>query len=279
MVLSRRQFVMKALPAAACNLAAPAATLRTLLNLGGLRAPSSAALPRCLLLEAGGRTLLQESLQGFEAAFAALGVSWERVSHRSFSSPPQFPALPEGAPPGSLIVAPGALLEPQSAAFLRRQVERGALLVFESAAAFAAPQEFRAQARLVQSAFGVAVRAACNLWPAPAPAAWTRAGEGAVRRALASQAAPRSPLASGDIPYVRYRWPVQATVRDFSRAVTFAGAGAIARVRGAPVAARKRVGRGTLIFLGSPLGPHLLARDPDAARWLAALIQSSARAA
>jgi hypothetical protein len=35
-----------------------------------------------------------------------------------------------------------------------------------------------------------------------------------------------------------------------------------------PVALKKRVGKGTLIFLGSPLGPALGASDLEARHWL-----------
>jgi hypothetical protein len=71
------------------------------------------------------------------------------------------------------------------------------------------------------------------------------------------------------MPYVDYTWPCRATVRDFSRVVPVEGPGKIiARVDSMPVSLKRSSGRGTLIFLGSPLGPVLLAGDAEARRWL-----------
>ena len=75
------------------------------------------------------------------------------------------------------------------------------------------------------------------------------------------------------VPYVDYRWPSSAKIRDFSRVVPLGrqseGEGEIiARVEGLPVALKRRLGRGHLIFLGSPLGPALWAGDAEARRWL-----------
>ncbi len=223
---------------------------------------------RCLLLDGGGGTLLDESLRGYRSALGELGVrvvqnslsevcgSWVAPSRLAPQIEPT-PSIAAGwdagvatryAPGSTLIVVPASLLRRRSAEWLRQQARSGATVVFESAAAFAGPEEFRAQSRLIRSALGVTIEAVCDWWH------------------------PSS--ASREMPYVRYRWPVGATVRDFSRAVTVADADTIARVRGQPVAARKRLGRGALVFLGSPLGPHLLSRDPDAARWLASLLRA-----
>jgi hypothetical protein len=74
------------------------------------------------------------------------------------------------------------------------------------------------------------------------------------------------------MPYIAYSWPASAQIRDFSRVVPLGrrseGAGEIiARVDGLPVALKRRLGRGDLIFLGSPLGPALWAGDAEARRW------------
>ena len=68
------------------------------------------------------------------------------------------------------------------------------------------------------------------------------------------------------IPYVAYRWPLQAHVRDFSRVIQVSAASGheIAHWGEAPVAWRKKVGAGSLIFLGSPLGPALGSGDTEA---------------
>ncbi|HEV3118335.1 MAG TPA: hypothetical protein VGY58_14895, partial [Gemmataceae bacterium] len=71
-------------------------------------------------------------------------------------------------------------------------------------------------------------------------------------------------------PYVEYSWPVRALIREF-RPVWFrvaAGDEVIGTFGGRAVSLRRRVGRGTLVVLGSPIGPVLLSGDPDAQRWL-----------
>ncbi len=259
MFLSRRQFVLG-------SVALPLAPWRRLLptvhGREGASPVASASDQRpsgteafcCLLLDGGGHTVLDESLRGYRSALAALGarVAQTSVSEvfgswvASTAAGWDAGAAARHAPGSTLIVAPAALLRPRSAEWLRQQACSGATVVFESAAAFAGPEEFRAQSRLIRSALGVTIEAGCDWWH-PSPA-------------------------SREMPYVRYRWPVGATVRDFTRAVTVADAETIACVRGQPVALRKRVGRGTLVFLGSPLGPHLLSRDPDATRWFASLL-------
>jgi hypothetical protein len=81
-------------------------------------------------------------------------------------------------------------------------------------------------------------------------------------------------LPEGRIPYVDYHWPVSVKVRDFNRIVPVRAPAheVIATVDGIPVAAR----RGKLIFLGSPIGPALLAGDREARFWFRELIQQTA---
>jgi hypothetical protein len=81
------------------------------------------------------------------------------------------------------------------------------------------------------------------------------------------------------VPYVDFSWPTTAKVRDFSRVVPLARQSGeiIARVDGLPVGLKRTVGNGTLIFLGSPLGPALWARDTEAERWLVNLSEQVQR--
>jgi hypothetical protein len=90
------------------------------------------------------------------------------------------------------------------------------------------------------------------------------------------------PLAStwpaGNPPdYVRYHWPADTQIRHFGEffPVHISGAEGIAIYRGRTVAIRKRIGRGELLFLGSPLGPILAAEDHQAAELAAGMIQHS----
>jgi hypothetical protein len=80
-------------------------------------------------------------------------------------------------------------------------------------------------------------------------------------------------------PYVEYSWPIQAKIREFA-AVSLdpvPGDHVIGTLAQQPVALRRRVGRGTLVTLASPLGPIFLSGDPDARRWLAAFLGLSIR--
>jgi hypothetical protein len=71
-------------------------------------------------------------------------------------------------------------------------------------------------------------------------------------------------------PYVEYLWPVHVKIREFApvKLTPAAGDEIIATFVGQPVGLRRKVGDGTLITLGSPLGPVFLTGDPDARRWL-----------
>ena len=80
-------------------------------------------------------------------------------------------------------------------------------------------------------------------------------------------------LPESRIPYVDYRWPVSVKVRDFNRIVPVRAPArdVIATIDGIPVAAR----HGNFFFLGSPIGPAMLAGDPDAQFWFKEVIRST----
>jgi hypothetical protein len=71
-------------------------------------------------------------------------------------------------------------------------------------------------------------------------------------------------------PYVTYLWPRETKVRDFSRVIPVSATNGdvIGKVGGLPVALKRRMAKGTLVFLGSPLGPALRAGDSEALSWL-----------
>jgi hypothetical protein len=77
------------------------------------------------------------------------------------------------------------------------------------------------------------------------------------------------------IPYVDFTWPVDAKIREFFPLVLQPKPGdrVIATYAGKPVALRRQAGSGSLILLGSPVGPALLAGDADARRWLASVLR------
>lgn len=145
----------------------------------------------------------------------------------------------------SFIVAPAAsLMKFDDVRWIKRRVQEGACALLESGGIFLSSARFRRQKSLAQAEFGLTLLPAVKLWPS----------------------------SDSGIPYVDFTWPLPARVRDFSRAIPLAGAGVpIAHLGGKVVALKCRLGAGTLIFLGSPLGPHLRAGDRDAERWFAAL--------
>jgi len=76
-------------------------------------------------------------------------------------------------------------------------------------------------------------------------------------------------------PYVEYFWPVRMKIREFAPVRLQPGTQdeVIATFNGEPVGLLRRAGSGTLVTIGSPLGPVFLAGDPDARLWLDALIE------
>jgi hypothetical protein len=120
----------------------------------------------------------------------------------------------------------------QLAAFTRD----GGCVVIESAAGFGG---FEDQHRMLARHFGIRILPPVDLW------------------------------ANGTAPYIDYRWPTRERVRDFSRVTPISAEDLeiIGSARDLPVAGR----RGRLIFLGSPVGPSLLAGDREAHSWFSAL--------
>ncbi|HLZ46994.1 MAG TPA: hypothetical protein VKQ05_15060 [Gemmatimonadales bacterium] len=150
----------------------------------------------------------------------------------------------------SLLVIPAVLEIPQNlqALIAQRLQTRGTVLV-ESGAGFSAGTAFNRHRDSLREVIDVAVGAPVNLWRGAA-----------------------------GVPYVDYTWPHAATIRDFSQAVAVPAQSGdvIANAAGLPVALRRRIGSGTLIFLGSPLGPALWAGDAEARRWVLAVARASA---
>ena len=144
-----------------------------------------------------------------------------------------------------VVIYPAILQMPLShAQTIRSWLTFGATVVVESGAGFAADLRFRQHRRSLRAGLDVDVSAPVDL----------RIPHCGARRA----------------PYIDYTWPYPAKVRDFSRVVPLGDQPGeiIAWADGLPVALRRQVGRGTLIVLGSPLGPALWAGDMQARSWL-----------
>lgn len=210
---------------------------------GALRSAASPGAPGCgrpVLVDLAGDCALPESLSGFARGLAAAFMPFERVSANAI-------------PAAGLVVVPGAVLNSSCLArALRALCDRGATVVYESGAAFACSEAFRRERDLLARYFGLRVQTPLELWPERVPSA---------------------------VPYVRYEWPSKLMVRDFSRVIPVAGERSVVAWFGdLPVACRRSMGSGALVFLGSPLGPHLGCADPEAMLLLKALVTSELRA-
>ena len=187
----------------------------------------------CVILDCEDGCGLPESVTGFQRALAELGVGANVSSARDVAI-------------GKLLIVPGALtLSQHTLRTVSDQLERGGVVILESGVMFADSLAFRSHRDALREALGIDVAEPLSLWP--------------------------EHTSSRGVPFVDYTWPRAARVRDFSRAVPVScdTRHGIARAGGRDVAMQRPHGRGTLIFLGSPLGPALLAGDREGRRWLA----------
>lgn len=193
--------------------------------------PGVASVATGIILDLGPHCSLRESLSGYGAA---LEGSVPRTDVSALA-------------PCALLIVPAAVVIPPSAVgAITACLEGGGLVILESGAGFASERDRSRHRAVLRDAFQVQVESPIDLWPEANGSA---------------------------IPYVDFTWPFATKVRDFSRVVPLAsGAGeTIARVNGLPVGLRRRNGRGTLVVLGSPVGPALWAGDIEARRWLRAV--------
>jgi hypothetical protein len=184
------------------------------------------------LLDLGEHCSLGESLSGYAAA---LGAAVLRAD---------LPSVPRCA---GLIVPAAVRIPPAASDAIATCLDDGGRVILESGAGFANEADFAAHRTVLREAFDVHVERPVDLWPQ---------------------------LHGSAIPYVEFTWPVPTTVRDFTRVVPVASreGEVIARVHGRPAAIKCHRGRGTLLVLGSPIGPALWAGDAEATRWLGAAV-------
>jgi hypothetical protein len=222
-----------------CAAGASAAGLAGEAGLRSLFAETSRFRPECVLVYPGSSDTLRESAAGYESALSGADVRFARVSFRSLT------------PARTMILPAAAGIGQSDLAQLRNYLERGSTVLFESGASFLNSGEFNFHRRLIRSMFGLGLHSPIRLWDS-------------------ADSFKRS-------PYIDYRWPLTVKVRDFSRIVPVddKDGETIAWFQELPVAVKRRVGKGTLVFLGSPLGPHLLTGDREAREWLSAFCSIS----
>jgi hypothetical protein len=199
----------------------------------------------CLILDLKEHCSLPESLRGYQACLADLGFHPVTVSLEMLSK-----LLVQAR---QVIVPAAAAIEPGQTGQLVSFLENGGSILLESGLAFVEPAVCDAQRRLFRAQLGLSIQPPVQLWP--------------------------STEAHRCVPYVDYLWPWATKVRDFSRVVPLFAQRreVIAQVQGMSVGVRRKVGKGTITVLGSPLGPLLRAGDQEARRWLGE-VMSVARA-
>jgi hypothetical protein len=249
MKVSRREFVGTA------GRAAAAASLCAIPSFGLTATDSGArAAVGCTLLDLESNCALPESLAGMEAA---LGDAHRRVTEIGRYGADSIVVVPAAGPAHAETF--GAVVD---------SLERGSTVLWETGAAFLEPRDFAYQQDLAREHFGISMKQPVDVW-SHSPSQRPRVRAKNLPRNMRS-------IGHAQIPYVVYRWPREAHVRDFSRVIPVSAASgrAIARWGEIPVAWRKRIGAGTLIFVGSPIGPALHAGDSDAASLLHSLIKA-----
>lgn len=253
MKISRRNFVGTAGCAAAGALCAfPSLSLTA--ATGDSR--SMRGMP-CSLLDLKSNCVLPESLDGYRLA---LGDEHRLLSELDLDSLEAH---------RTIVVPAAGTMESSTLNALAAALASGSTIVWESGAAFLSASGFAAHRAILAEQFEISIGQPTELWPS----------RNLKRSARENSARPGRTSQKGHdtVPYVTYRWPHETRVRDFSRAIPVsANSGrAIAHLGKIPVAWSKPIGRGTFVFLGSPIGPAMRAGDAEAASWLRAVISES----
>jgi hypothetical protein len=205
----------------------------------------------CVLLDLNSRCVLRESLHGYQVALAG---EHNLVQDIGLNSRHHY----------RIAIVPGlGAMDPAIASTLSNLLEAGTHVLLESGAGFLSPAEFAAHQRMLHRHFDIAVGSPIDLWAAKP------AGDDLLRDGHARH--PGKKLNSyKSIPYVNYLWPSDTKLRDFSRVIPVSASvgDVIGKVGALPVALKRRMAKGTLIFLGSPVGPALHVGDSEALSWL-----------
>lgn len=205
----------------------------------------------CVLIDLNSHCALRESLQGYQAALAG---EHNLLLEANFNSRSRF----------RIAIVPGlGTMDAAVVCTLAGLLKAGTNLLLESGAGFLSPSHFASHQNMLNRYFDVAIDPPVDLWSAESAA-----------NASCTHRAGRLPKTNRDscesVPYVNYLWPRETMVRDFSRVIPVSAreGDVIGKVGGLPVALKKHVAMGTLIFLGSPMGPALRAGDFEARSWL-----------
>ena len=205
---------------------------------------ASRAVSDFVLIDLEADCVLRESLEGYRMALG------ERHACATMPGMAELESC-------RMVIVPGAgLMNSATASKLLDLLSQGADILLESGAGFLRPPEFTAHRDALRKYFSVDVLPPQNVWTSE-----------------------RDFSASGSVPYVGYTWPCKSMVRDFSSVVPISAPEneVIGRMGNLPLALKKRVANGMLVFIGSPLGPMLRAGDPEAYRWLGSIARQYLR--
>lgn len=186
------------------------------------------------ILDLGSACTLPESVAGYRSALGARVRELELV-----------PATP----PAVLIVPAAAQLRPAAVRAIVDCLDSSGCVILETGLAFAPAGCCASHRTGLCDVLGIQAGAPVSLWSGP----------GATR-----------------VPYVDFTWPHAAKLRDHSRVVPLEARRdrIIASVDGHAVGLKGTRRRGTLIVLGSPIGPALWAGDTEAHGWLDAVLSA-----
>jgi hypothetical protein len=270
MRVSRRKFVGTASVAAAASLcAAPSFGFAN----GAARDNDGIG---CTLLDLKSNCSLPESFAGMQAMLGDTHrsvVESDFIDRRLSSSELLFRKVRR-----VIAVAAAGSVTSETYRAVAESLESGATVLWESGAAFLDSSDFVQQRALTLDHFGISMERPIDVWSQSKvrKSSARKSLSGEISVGAANQSA-RSMRAIGheQIPYVAYQWPRETHVRDFSRAIPVSAASgqAIAHLGEFAVAWSKPVGAGTLVFLGSPIGPALRAGDSDATSLLHSIIE------
>lgn len=178
------------------------------------------------------------AVRGLQVEIVVEPHSMSQESARGFQRLLATEARSMHARPSNLIILPGTRqLTSQNAVEMLNGAVAGRWLIMESGLCFLQKSAVTTQTRILRAVFDFEVGD-------PAPV---------------SNSEPRA-------AYVQYTWPHSALVRDFSSItpVACSPAESIAQFEGVTVCAKRRIGKGGIILLGSMLGPGLFADEREA---------------
>jgi hypothetical protein len=228
----------------------------------------------CVLLNAREHCALPESLAGYESALSVAGVRFVKAS----ASP---------LPHAKTILIPACVALPtKTATEVAAALKGGSCIVLESGAGFATPKDFAAHQEWLLNVWSVKVQPRVDLWKRRnnwvgnancrfsiddfrlRRSKWDLSN-GNRQSTIANRQFP-SPAA----PYLDFHWPLKVKVRDFSCVVPVSTPAeqVIGWCGDWPIASKQTLGKGALVFLGSPVGPALRAGDAEAHRWLSQVL-------